>query len=402
MTNISYWGDMLNAVNAYVAANYGTAGTAYMGPNGDGTLDGRIVRDGTDAGGSIIPITVLHHNDSHGNLAKGSFVGYTQLATLIKQERLHNPARTLLLSGGDNIQGDSMMYYFKSSYTGKASDGTALPDALKPHPLIAAFNAMNYDAMDLGNHEFNFGSDVFKGVMGQANFPILGANVSDTGAYGLAAAQGGQGVKPYIVKDPRRHQGRRVWALPTTASRTTSCPATSSGLTFTNPIVKGQELAPGLKANNDVVIALTHIGFTTNPKSVEVDDNVDTNFAAAVPGVDAIVGSHSHTNPASPEAPYKQLPTYVSGPSNTPVIINQAYRYNNTLGEIIVGVRAKAGGGYEVVSRAGQYLSVPTATIEDPAIKAIVDPYVAATGCLQQHASRQDRCADRYDERLHR
>ena len=98
MTNITYWGDMLNAVDAYVAANYGTAATAYKGPNGDGTLDGRIVRDGDNTGGSIIPITILHHNDSHGNLVKGAYVGYTQLATLIKQERLHNAARTLLLT----------------------------------------------------------------------------------------------------------------------------------------------------------------------------------------------------------------------------------------------------------------------------------------------------------------
>ena len=376
MTNITYWGDMLNAVNAYVVKTYGTADTPYKGPNGDGTLDGRIVRDGDNTSGSIIPITILHHNDSHGNLAKGSFVGYTQLATLIKQERLHNPTRTLLLTGGDNIQGDSMMYYFKSSYSGFASDGTPLPDALKTQPLIAAFNAMNYDAMDLGNHEFNFGSDVFKGVMGQTNFPVLGANVSDTGAYGLAAAQGGAGVKPSIVKDLA---GVKVAILGITNHRVPNyeLPSNIPGLTFTNPIAKGQELAPTLKANNDVVIALTHIGFTTNPKSVEVDDNVDTNFAAQVPGVDAIIGSHSHTNPASPEAPYKQLPTYVSGPSNAPVIINQAYRYNNTLGEIIIGVRAKAGGGYEVVSRSGQYLTVTMSTAEDAAIKAIVDPYAA-------------------------
>ena len=47
MTNITYWGDMLNAVNAYVSATYGTAKPLIMGPNGDGTLDGRIVRDGT-------------------------------------------------------------------------------------------------------------------------------------------------------------------------------------------------------------------------------------------------------------------------------------------------------------------------------------------------------------------
>ena len=46
MKNITYWGDMLNAVNAYVTANYGTPATAYKGPNGNGTLDGRIVPDG--------------------------------------------------------------------------------------------------------------------------------------------------------------------------------------------------------------------------------------------------------------------------------------------------------------------------------------------------------------------
>jgi 2',3'-cyclic-nucleotide 2'-phosphodiesterase (5'-nucleotidase family) len=382
MTNISYWGDMLNAVNDYVNEYYGAAETAYMGPNGDGTLDGRIVRDGDNTGGSIIPITVLHHNDSHGNLAKGTFVGYTQLATLINQERLHNPTRTLLLNGGDSIQGDSMMYYYKSSYTGKAADGTSLPAGLWINPMIAALNAMNYDAMDLGNHEFNYGSAVFQGIMGQAKFPVLGANVTDCNTYsidcgyGLARAQGGQGVKPYIEKDLG---GVKVAVLGITNHRVPNyeLPSNIVGLTFSNPIITGQAYGPTLKSYNDVVIALTHIGFTTNPKSVEVDDNVDTNFAAAVPGIDAIVGSHSHTNPASPEAPYKQLPTYVSGPGNTPVIINQAYRYNNTLGQIIIGVRAKAGGGYEVVSRAGQYFSVSSSTAEDATIKAIVDPYVA-------------------------
>ncbi len=202
MKNITYWGDMLNAVNAYVAANYGTPATAYKGPNGDGTLDGRITRDGTDAGGSIVPVTILHHNDSHGNLAKGAFVGYTQLATLIKQEKLHNPTRTLLLSGGDNIQGDAMSYYFKSAPLGYAADGTALPAALQKQPLIAAFNAMGYDAMDLGNHEFNFGSAIFTSVLKQATFPILGANVTDTGAYGLAERR-----REAVPREDRRCRG---------------------------------------------------------------------------------------------------------------------------------------------------------------------------------------------------
>jgi 2',3'-cyclic-nucleotide 2'-phosphodiesterase/3'-nucleotidase/5'-nucleotidase len=380
MTNITYWGDMLNAVNAYVAANYGTPATAYMGPNGDGTLDGRIARDGTDAGGSIVPVTILHHNDSHGNLAKGSFVGYTQLATLIKQERLHNPDRTLLLNGGDSIQGDAMSYYFKSAPLGYAADGTPLPAALQMQPFIAATNAMGYAAMDLGNHEFNFGSDIFKAVMAQATYPVLGANVSDTGAYGLSAANGGVGVQPYVLKNLG---GVKVAILGITNHRVPNyeLPSNIPGLTFSDPLAKAQELSTTLRSTNDAVVALTHIGFTENPGSVEVDKNVDTNMAAQVTGLDAIIGSHSHTDPSKQTAAsgaYKFLPAIVAGPDDNAVVVGQAYRYNNTLGEIVLGMRAKVGGGYEAVSKTGRYLSVTASTLEDPATKAIIDPYVAA------------------------
>jgi len=460
MTNITYWGDMLNAVDGYVSTHYGTTATAYKGPNGNGKLDGRIVRDGTDKpdSGSIIPITILHNNDSHGNLAKGSYVGMTQLATLIKQERLHNPTRTLLLDGGDQVQGDAMMYYFKSAPSGFAADGTPLPRALQKQPMMAVMNALGYDAMTLGNHEFNFGSSIFTGIFKQAKFPLLGANVSDTGAYGLSkVSPGARGVKPYIEKTLG---GIKVAILGITNHRVPNyeLPSNILGLKFSNPITTAKSITPMLKARDDVVIALTHIGFTTNPKSVEVDNNVDTNFAADVPGVDAIIGAHSHTNPGSPEAPYKFLPTIVAGPGNAPVIINQAYRYNNTLGEVVLGVLPKmqlsiadvksfyasrairnAGvrnallsklnaarwsfdkgkitpalnqlkafiksvkahkgrqissaaaaaliadanwliahqGNSAVVAQAGRYLLVTMSTPEDPAIKAIVDPYVA-------------------------
>lgn len=460
MKNITYWGDMLNAVDAYVTAHYGTPATAYKGPDGKGNLDGRIVRDGTDATGSIVPITILHNNDSHGNLAKGAYVGFTQLATLIKQERYYNPDRTLLLNGGDQIQGDAMSYYFKSSYTGKASNGDVLPPSLRTNPIIAVMNSLGYDAMTLGNHEFNFGSDVFKGVMGQTDFPVLGANVSDNGQYGLAAVDGGQGVKPYIEKTLG---GIKVAILGITNHRVPNyeLPSNITGLTFSDPIAAGDKYAPALYAKGDVVVALTHIGFTEDPKSVEVDKNVDTNFAAEVPGVDAIIGSHSHTNPATAFGAYKFLPTIVAGPDGEPVIINQAYRYNNTLGEVVLGVlpkysltvtdvndlyaskainnkgvrnallsklasiryefntndvksavnqlkafnqyvKAQTGkhitkaaaaeliadanwmiakkAMYRTVSSVGQYFSVTMSTAEDPATKAIVDPYAAALG----------------------
>ena len=379
MTNISYWGDMLDGVERWVSATY-TITNPY-----DETLDGRITRNGTNDGGSIFPVTILHHNDSHGNLAKGAYVGYTQLASLIKQEREHNPYRTILLNAGDTIQGDAMMYYYKSAPTGFAADGTALPITMTTHPMMAAMNVMDYAAMTLGNHEYNFGNAVFTSVLGQANFPMLQANVYDTGAYGLDDVPiephvamtvenvGTSGAGTILLGNPIKIA---ILGIGNHRIPNYELPSNIPGLTFTNPITEAQARVPALRAANDVVVALTHIGFTENLASVEVDANVDTNLAAQTAGIDTIIGSHSHTNPAIGFGDYKYLPAIVGNPDNVPVLINQAYRYNNTLGEVVIGLRI-TGGDYEVVSRVGRYISVASTTPEDAEIKAIVDPYVA-------------------------
>lgn len=376
MTNISYWGDMLNAVNAYVTANY-TFANPYRGPDGDGTLDGRILRNGNGdnvyEAGEIVPLTLLHHNDSHGNLDKGTYVGYTQLAALIKQERLHNPDRTLLLSSGDNIQGDAMSYYFKTAPTGFATDGTPIPDPdMHIQPLIKAFNAMGYDAMTLGNHEFNFGSAVFTSVLSQANFPVLQANVTEDPAnpYGLAAAN----VQPYVEKT-LGDINVAILGIGNHRIPNYELPSNIPGLTFSDPIAKTQELSSLLRPANDVVIALTHIGFTENPASVEVDANVDTNLVMQTTGLDVVVGGHSHTDPAVGFGAYKYLPTIVADANGSPVAIAHAYRYNNTLGEVSLGLLPLGGGDYEVVSQTGRYIKLALTDAEDPAIDAIVTPY---------------------------
>ncbi len=95
-------------------------------------------------------------------------------------------------------------------------------------------------------------------------------------------------------------------------------PSNIPGLTFTDPIATAQQYAPGLAAANDAVVALTHIGFTSNPSSVEVDTKVDTNLAAQTTGIDAIIGGHSHTDPSKQTAAsgdYLYLPAYVGNPN---------------------------------------------------------------------------------------
>ena len=367
MKNITYWGDMLLSVNRWVADNY-----PVTAPYND-ALDGRITRLGDNTTGPIKPLTILHHNDSHGNLDKGAYIGYTQLATLIKQERLHNPTRTLLLSSGDNIQGDAMSYFFRTAPTGFASDGTALAPELHMAPLVKVFNAMGYDAMTLGNHEFNFGKDVFTSVLGQATFPILQANVEDDGSYGLSSVP----VEDYVEKTL---DGVNIAILGIGNHRIPNyeLPSNIPGLTFTNPITKAQELADDLGGTNDVVIALTHIGFTENPTSVEVDTNVDTNLAMTTNGIDAIIGGHSHTDPSKQtqySGSYLYLPTILGNTDGDPVLVTQAYRYNNYLGEVVLGLRS-TGTGWEVVSQTGRYIAVnKDTTPEDPEINTIVDAY---------------------------
>jgi len=376
MTDITYWGDMLDRVNAWVSTNY-TLANPYKGPDGDGTLDGRITRDGPDAGGSIVPVTILHHNDSHGNLTRGTYVGYTQLATAIKQERLHNPDRTLLLNAGDNFQGDSMMYYFRTAALGYAADGTPLPPELQINPLMAAFNAMDYDAMTLGNHEFNFGKEVFTSSLAQANFPVLQANLEDSGEYGLAAvpvedyiekAVGPEGIKVAVIGIGNENVPN--YELPTNIP----------GLSFSNPLEKAQELSDSLRPSNDAVVALSHIGFTEIPGSVEVDENVDTNMAETVTGLDVIIGGHSHTDPSKQtdySGPYQYLPAIIGDPDNKPVLVTQAYRYCNYLGEVLLGMRSNGSGGWEPVSRTGRYIKIEISDPEDAAILAIAAPYSA-------------------------
>ena len=378
MADITYWGDQLDAVNAYVATHY-TELAPYRGPDGDGTLDGRITRtgDGDDTYETreMVPVTILHHNDSHGRLLRsGSSPGYSQLVTLITQERAHNPSRTLLVNAGDTLQGDLLSYYFRTAGLGHSADGSTLPDEVAIPPLVKAFNSVGYDAVTLGNHDFDFGSTVLT-TLTKATFPVLQANVADSGAYGLA----GIPVEPYVEKSVGP-EGIKVAILGLGNHRVPQMqlPSSIPGLSFTDPIEVGSQLAPVLQGRNDAVVALTHIGFTAVPGNTELDSRVDTLLAAGAPGLDAVIGGHSHTSPTSGAGEYKYLPAQVPGPGGRPVLVTQAYRYNTFLGEVVLGMRP-ASGGYEVASAAGRSLAVNATTdptVENPGIVSLAQPYV--------------------------
>lgn len=122
-------------------------------------------------------ITILGTSDMHGNIWGYSYEdnaetdnnGMARLYTYIQQVRAENP-NTFLVDAGDDIQGTIM------------TDDLYNKTPEEPHPVVTAMNYMGYDAMTLGNHEFNWGIPTMQAILGQASFPVLAANV--TGAQG--------------------------------------------------------------------------------------------------------------------------------------------------------------------------------------------------------------------------
>ncbi len=119
-------------------------------------------------------VVILGTSDMHGNIWGWSYEdgvetsndGMARLYTYIQQVREENPL-TFLIDGGDDIQGTIL------------TDDIANKEPDQPHPVIAAMNFMGYDAMTLGNHEFNWGVPNLLKILSTAEFPVLCQNILD-------------------------------------------------------------------------------------------------------------------------------------------------------------------------------------------------------------------------------
>ena len=118
-------------------------------------------------------VVILGTSDMHGNICCWSYedaaetdYGMARVYTYIQETRQENP-NTFLIDGGDEIQGTVL------------TDVVARENPDEPHPVIAAMNYMGYDAMTLGNHEFDWGVTDMMKMLSTAEFPILGQNVYD-------------------------------------------------------------------------------------------------------------------------------------------------------------------------------------------------------------------------------
>ncbi|MBN1101891.1 MAG: 5'-nucleotidase C-terminal domain-containing protein [Deltaproteobacteria bacterium] len=298
---------------------------------------GQPLRDATP----VHHLTVLHTNDHHGHPLKFTsefgrdLGGLPARAALVRQIR-ETRRNVLLLDAGD------------------LNTGRAESNLFKAKPDIEGYNTIGYDAMTIGNHEFDRPLGVLKQQMAFARFPFLSANILTKEGHHLGL--------PYIVKS---FPGFRVAILGLTLKETPTItnPGHVKDLVFQDEVDAARMLVPRLRKEADLVIALTHLGIFESSRMGS------KRLAAEVSGIDLIVDGHSHTRIDSP--------LKVSNPdSGQTTLIVQAWKWGLLVGHL--DLRLEKGG-----IRDFRYRNIPVSpgTLEklglkeDRALLHLLDPY---------------------------
>lgn len=263
-------------------------------------------------------LNILHINDFHSRIEsinkfdstcsaeeegkKECFGGAARLKTAIDQRRQALSGKNvLLLNAGDNFQGS----LFYTTYKGAAE--------------AEFLNLMKFDAMTVGNHEFDDSEDGLATFLDKVQFPVVTANVKAT-----AASKLGDRIKPSLVLDVG---GQKIGIVGAVTNDTPELSSPGPNVTIEDDVQTITAAVQDLKGQGvNKIIALTHVGY---PR--------DLAFIAKIPDVDVVVGGHSHsllsnTDPKA-EGPY---PTMVDNPGGYKVPVVQAASYSKYLGDIVV------------------------------------------------------------------
>ncbi|KUM28875.1 multifunctional 2',3'-cyclic-nucleotide 2'-phosphodiesterase/5'-nucleotidase/3'-nucleotidase [Mesorhizobium loti] len=275
---------------------------------------------GLSAGASFADYTlnILHFNDWHSRIegnnkyestcsaeeeTKGECIGGAgRLVTAIAQERKKLEGQNvLLLNAGDSFQGS--LFYI--TYKGAAEE--EFLNQLKP------------DAVTLGNHEFDDGESALVPYLDKAQFPVVSANVVPNDKSGAKGK-----IKPSLVVEVG---GQKIGIVGAVTNDTPELASPGPNIAIEDDVKSITAEVEKLKAQDiNKIIAVTHIGY-----------NRERDVIAKIPGVDVVVGGHSHTllSNTDPKAagPY---PTMVDNPDGYKVPVVQAASYSKYLGEFKV------------------------------------------------------------------
>ncbi|BBD45750.1 5'-nucleotidase [Petrimonas sp. IBARAKI] len=218
-------------------------------------------------------IVILHTNDTHSRIEPipesdriaGNKGGVARRMNYIEQVRKENK-NVLLFDAGDFLQGTPYFNLFKGEVE------------------TEAMNMMRYDAVTLGNHEFDYGLEALEKVVRRAKFPIISSN------YDFSGTPLNNLIKPYLIF---KKDGVKIGVIAINIQpKGLIASGNYDGMKFLQPERVANELALKLKTTDrcDMVICLSHLGYTADKRLVEQTRNIDI-----------IIGGHSHTNMKTPD-----------------------------------------------------------------------------------------------------
>ncbi|MFC3074416.1 5'-nucleotidase C-terminal domain-containing protein [Shinella pollutisoli] len=263
-------------------------------------------------------LDILHINDLHSRIEainafdstcsaeeegkNECFGGVARLKTAIDAERQALSGRNvLLLNAGDNFQGS----LFYTTYKGAVE--------------AEFLNLMKFDAMTVGNHEFDDSEDGLATFLDKVEFPVVTANVAAG-----ASSKLGDRIKPFVVIE---RGGEKIGIVGAVANDTAEISSPGDNVLIGDDVADITAAVGELKKQGiDKIVALTHVGYPRDLAAI-----------AKIPDVDVVVGGHTHTllsNTADKaEGPY---PTLVDNPGGYKVPVVQAGAYSKYLGKLKV------------------------------------------------------------------
>jgi 5'-nucleotidase len=269
-------------------------------------------------------ITILHTNDVHSQIeplpmndkyaGKG---GVARRATLVKRIRRENPF-TLLIDAGDAFQGTPYFNLYKGEVEYKA------------------MSAIGYDAVTLGNHDFDNGVEALANAMRFANFDFVCAN------YDVRGTTIENRVKHYVV---RQLNGVRIGIFGLGINLVSyNAPELYKGVVYLDPVEASRNVVRVLRERENcaLIVCASHLGYYPEPKAGEFGD---TQLAAQVNGIDFIASGHTHT--------FMQEPVVAKQPSGKETVIFQVGKSGIYLGRVDFTVRRN-----EVTAHMGRLLNL--------------------------------------------
>ncbi|MET7710790.1 5'-nucleotidase C-terminal domain-containing protein [Micromonospora sp. NPDC005413] len=314
-------------------------------------------------------LTLLGTSDTHGNVynwdyyrdaeyddSKQNDIGVAKLATLINQIRRERRGKaTLVLDAGDTIQGTPLATYYA-----KQEPITATGEK---HPMARAMNIIDYDAVTLGNHEFNYGLPLLDLWIRQLGFPALAANA-------VNAKTGKPAFLPYVIKKVSlgfaaptlrvgilglTNPGVAIWDKGNVEGR----------LRFDDMIATAAKYVPIMRARGaDIVLISAHGGDSgTSSYGPELpNENPTALIAQQVPGIDAILFGHAHN-----EVVEKFVTNERTGAQ---VLLSEPSKWGQRLTRMDFTL-ARERGRWTITKKAASMLNTNT-VVEDPKVLAAV------------------------------